>query len=169
MKTFKPLIALFCLALILAACGDNATQCLTPTVETQKNLPQLTSAEAINLAKQSASNLSSPPRTFGICLRNKEGSCIDTNNEWPDSPGTKVASCTIGSDAQNTSCRISTITYTISLSSNLQGGGQYVTFISEWVRIGMINAHHTWQFYVGNDRQVQFLCEQGDPLRKNPE
>jgi hypothetical protein len=120
------------------------------------NYPNM--SEIIQLAKNAATLLNSPPRIYAT-----SGNSV---NSWPNQPGaTEISYGTRGvqpppgvaSFSSGSAMTLNTLLEPIG-SENYQ-----VTFQSTWME-GEVSRSHAWKFQIGADRQTHLIGEEGDPL-----
>ena len=116
-------------------------------------------SEIIQLAKNAATLLSSPPRIYAT-----SGNSVGL---WPDQPGTVQASYGTGGAQPPPGASFfysSTTPMTLrTLVEPMEAGNYSVIFQSTWTEAGASRTH-SWKFRVSADRQATFIGEDGDAL-----
>jgi hypothetical protein len=129
------------------------------TIENQQIVEELPSmSEIIQLAKNAATLLRSPPRIYAT-----SGNSVSL---WPDQPGaieTSYGTSGVQPPPGSTSFSYSSPITLRTIVEPVDVGNYSVTFQSIWVEAG-VSRRHYWKFCVSVDRQTTPIGEDGDPL-----
>lgn len=117
-------------------------------------------SEIVQLAKNAAASLRSPPRIYAT-----SGSSV---NLWPDQPGTAVEISYGTSGVQPPPGGEASFSYGASMTlrtlvESVDAENYSVIFQSTWTEAGALRSH-AWKFRVSADHQAIFIDENGDAL-----